>query len=813
MKAALFRSLLVLALFPTLTWAQRREAKDAVVIFKDGFYVKGKAIQKKDWLIDPATGASMVIPAGGEYLYVDDDVRRINFSMAQVQDVLEVEAERIKDQSRLWFFRGNLPKVAGKPIPSGWQFEGVGPWNDKWERTVKVSTAAGRNQQIVQRLVTVTPRYVSGYAVGYHWTFSYQTRELDVKEVRKLVLDFLVEKTKFKDLERRLIVTRFLAEAGAYEPALNELDDIGERFPEAKTALKELQEKIKSQQAEQWAEYVLKLHRAGQHEMVQAELGAFDRNPDNGALLADKHRLALQDIKTRYETSGADLAQARDLLKQLPKSTQQRDWTLACKTILEELNSDTISRLKTFLEVAPQHARQLKAMQTPTQKTEEVLALAVSGWLQGDNAASTDAKSALQLWHTRQFLLDYLRNDNAGARREAVATFRKYNDIPIDVVIRIIRQLPPVQGADKPETGLTKMSIEAPDSDGGSYYLQLPPEYTQTRSYPVLLLLHSHREGADALLKRWQAEAGRHGFILAAPIWGGKALQPNYGYSPAEHAVVLDTLRDLRRRFNVDSDRVFLYGWEQGGTAAFDIGLAHPDQFAGVLPMNGDVSYYPQRYATNGQFLPFYILEGDRNGMYPKNTRAFFKDWIRWHYPSLYVEYKGRSSEWFGTEIATMMDWMSRKKRIHPMKEMGRYHTGGAVGMGEEFKILRSSDNRFYWLSTSAVTDSHINEVRNWQKSTRPATLQASCTVVNEETKAGPRIWTQFNLRTSGVKQVSLWIAPNQIDFSRPVRIRHNGTLFGGDRHLQPNLGTLLEELYTSGDRQRLFVARLDFRL
>ena len=47
--------------------------------------------------------------------------------------------------------------------------------------------------------------------------------------------------------------------------------------------------------------------------------------------------------------------------------------------------------------------------------------------------------------------------------------------------------------------------------------------------------------------------------------------------------MVIDTLRDLRRRFQVDSDRVFLFGWEQGADAALDIGMSHPDQFAGVL--------------------------------------------------------------------------------------------------------------------------------------------------------------------------------------------------------------------------------------
>src|SRR5205823_2255641 len=110
--------------------------------------------------------------------------------------------------------------------------------------------------------------------------------------------------------------------------------------------------------------------------------------------------------------------------------------------------------------------------------------------------------------------------------------------------------------------------------------------------------LHSQRDRPEALMSRWQ-EALKNGFIVAAPLWSGKGIGVAYGYSRTEHDIVLDTIRDLRRRFNVDSDRVFLYGWEQGANAAWDIGLAHPDQFAGVLPVNGSVEKFPQRYWSN----------------------------------------------------------------------------------------------------------------------------------------------------------------------------------------------------------------------
>ena len=59
------------------------------------------------------------------------------------------------------------------------------------------------------------------------------------------------------------------------------------------------------------------------------------------------------------------------------------------------------------------------------------------------------------------------------------------------------------------------------------------------------------------------------------------------GIDPSESLSVFGEcyLRDAMRRFSIDSDRVFLSGHSIGGDAAWDIGLAHPDLWAGVIPI------------------------------------------------------------------------------------------------------------------------------------------------------------------------------------------------------------------------------------
>ena len=74
-----------------------------------------------------------------------------------------------------------------------------------------------------------------------------------------------------------------------------------------------------------------------------------------------------------------------------------------------------------------------------------------------------------------------------------------------------------------------------------------------------------------------------------------------YDYSAREHHAVLGALRDACRRFSIDTDRVFLTGHGIGGDAAWDIAIAHPDLWAGVIPIVAVADRYVGRYCQERQ--------------------------------------------------------------------------------------------------------------------------------------------------------------------------------------------------------------------
>jgi hypothetical protein len=296
------------------------------------------------------------------------------------------------------------------------------------------------------------------------------------------------------------------------------------------------------------------------------------------------------------------------------------------------------------------------------------------------------------------------------------------------------------------------------------------------------------------MLARWGDLAAKHGYILAAPNWGGR-FQSIYGFTTEEHAVVLNCLRDLKRRFRVDTERIFLFGQEQGGFFAYDVGLSHPSMFAGVLTMAASPHFFIEAYWSNAQHLPLYVVEGGANGVGVGANRKQFKDYVRCGYPAIYVEYKGRGPEFFAGELPAMFDWMSRKKRFHPVRQVGV--PGRGDNSSEEFRTMRPGEGPFYWLSPDAIARNHLNSLERWQRSITPARVQATLAPNN-----------RILVRTKGVGRLTVWLAPGMVDFSKKVSVQANMANLTPVA-VQPNLETLLEDYYQRGDRERVYVAKL----
>lgn len=812
-----FGSIVVLLALSAAASAQPR--RDAIVIFKDGFDIKGKVEETvRDYIWDKDSGRSFPVFSGNFFL--DDHVRKIQFSPHQVTKVYQPKDGEVKQPveiKRYEVYRQDLSLL------KEFQLDKIDPWGDDGKRKVFIlNTANKRTIPMTQKVALLTPHHIMVITDTYQWNQMYFTDEFGPELTRKFLWQIFSERKQLKELsegQKLVEIANFMQQAGWYKDTERELKRIIEDCPSEKKTAEEMLEKLNQEKANLFVENIERAANVGQHGVALERLAVYDR-ADYQKIVRPALAISASDLKAKYVKAKTDIEQVKKYLQEMPALTKKNEpaWTKATAFIADELNPDTIDRLETFLLFAQQYEADKKAKKQPNQSAEEVLALAVTGWLQGKQAAEPDVKMALKLAAGREFLIEYLTTENALKRASLLSAFTRANDLPIDVMGRLAKMIPPVAPHDAKllTPKMQTLKIETGFGAGGTYHVQLPPDYHHQRAYPVLILLHSGRDTADETLERFSEEAAKYGFILVAPQWTGKGglfkgnkVQPG----AKQQQLVLDTLTDLRRRFQIDSDRVFLWGWEDGGGLAFDVGLGHPDLFAGVAPMNGVFTPYAKRfYWPNAQYLPFYIIDGERNGGNAKIMRDVMKDWTKVPYNCIYVEYKGRGSEWFGLEIPKVLNWMSRKKRYSPLKEIGRRNFSSKPE--EEFHSTRGSDNRFYWLSCESIADRYLLDTAEQRlpfPTYVPATFQANISMANKSKKDGTSdIWTMADLRVTGAKKISFWITPGMIDWSKPLLIRLNGQEVGRPRNLTPSMETMLEELYRTGDRQRLFVAKID---
>jgi pimeloyl-ACP methyl ester carboxylesterase len=845
---------LVLALLTTAP-GRAEDEKVVTIILKDGFVLQGIVKQKSHNFFD---GGQLITVKEG-FFSIDDGPRRTIFSPELVNPDTAAISEWKKSKERqpdpFLSAKAIIYPPNGAKAPLVRKIVELEPWNSNWSRRQKVESVDPEAKTVAvrsfeQHLSVMTPYYMRVDATKVPWSEYYLTSEYGPEAVAKLLArrpDLKgVPRTEnqpppllaaaaigmigvpngqahilaaasilsgsARDRERaewRFRLYQFYVDAAWLDPAEAELDGIAKEFPQYLSEVEKARASLRKERARQRVDELEDALAAGQYRAAGKILADLqDPNPGENYLTKAIERA--QAIKLAHEKAIEQAQQTRASLADLAGAAPTPpDWLKsAAKLIADEMpdelflklkEGDPPCRLEAFRSQADQAARRIKNCQKPEHTPAELLAYAVTGWLLGNSSAEANVESAQRLWQGRQFLLNYQKTADAKERGDLLKAFKKDVNLPVDVMEQLVKMLPPVEAEEKIEA--TPMEFEAippGKRKGVPYLVQVPPEYSHGRACPVLIVLHNYGDKPKDLLQRFQPFAARHGFLLVAPNWNDLG-DDGYTYSREEHAAVVDVLRDVRRRFQVDSDRVFLFGLGQGANMAFDVGLAHPDLFAGVMPMSGGPYYQAERYWRNAQYLPFYVINGDHAGESHKQTYQQFQHWVVRNYPVLYIQYKGRGSEWFGGELPNLFDWMKRKKRANPVAQLGTDGLGGPLG--SEFQSMRSTDNRFYWLTSDAIDKKHLVDGSEWKASVTPATLTA---VIRDN---------QITAKTFGLNQLTIWLSRNQVDFDKPVSVVINLKAVRNPAKLTPSLEIMLEDFVLRGDRQRLNVAKMAFDL
>ncbi|MDG2380232.1 MAG: peptidase [Pirellulaceae bacterium] len=759
----------------------------AELMAKNGMLLRGKLGYLSSVAENPLVAN---ISAGGvdvnQIVLLDDGLRRTYLSWYQVQD----GSLRESDSDNLERIRVNQTVAKGRRrVGSITSILGVSPFDKYGHRTFSIQTARGR-VDIVQGITEITPLYTKLQGLAGTPAIEWDSR-IATSSIPRETLSELLRNVSPSDADGRLKIVRLLFSAERYNDARIELEQAMREFPELQE-LQELLTQLRQYSAQRLVDEITLRKNAGQHQRVQTFLNSF---PSDG--VATQVMVKVSELQKEYEENASRVARIQTQLNDLIRATENKRWQGELESVqrelAEELGSNMLPRLADFQRLSDD-------LNMPN---ENKLALLISGWVVGSGAASQNLSEALSLVRSRDLVDEYLTTTTPQARASILQRLGQEEGGTPTRVAEILKLLkPPLVTEPQPNAPVGHFKLQTPGSNPVKYEVQLPDEYSPDRNYPTIITLNGAGRTPGQQIDWWAGayskthkvrlgQATRHGYIVIAPHWTHPN-QSRYGYSSREHGAVLASLRDAARRFAIDTDRVFLSGHSIGGDAAWDIGLSHPDLWAGVIPIVAVADYgnnspkYISQYWENAKYVPLYLVSGELDGdKMTMNGRDIDRYMTRPKFDTTLVEYIGRGHEHFYDEIHRIFDWMRLHRRDFYRREF-------------ECVSMRESDSFFWCLEMSQLPERSVVSPLQWPppRATRPTNISFR---VYTNNKVGVK---------TGAKQATLWLAPEWIDLSRRVAITFNGKT--RNHNLSPDIQTMLEDARTRVDRLHPFWVEVD---
>lgn len=149
------------------------------------------------------------------------------------------------------------------------------------------------------------------------------------------------------------------------------------------------------------------------------------------------------------------------------------------------------------------------------------------------------------------------------------------------------------------------------DDTDQPYRVYLPSSYKEGTPLPLVIALHGTGRDQNTLFGHPDFGAGtikeaaeEYGLIVACPYGRGTTEYRGIGEND-----VFCVLEDVRRRFSIDEDRIYLTGHSMGGTGTTYLALRHPDVFAAAAPMAS--AYAKPLTVRNAIHTPFWFISGE----------------------------------------------------------------------------------------------------------------------------------------------------------------------------------------------------------
>jgi phospholipase/carboxylesterase len=182
------------------------------------------------------------------------------------------------------------------------------------------------------------------------------------------------------------------------------------------------------------------------------------------------------------------------------------------------------------------------------------------------------------------------------------------------------------------EVASALFSNDSCDSCDSPHAIFAPLHYESHYAYPLIVWLHG--PGIDQRqLMRIMPSISMQNFVAVAPQGiltngadssngGGYCWEQTPDHIQQAEQRIFDGIEAIGRKFHISPRRVFLAGFDCGGTMALRVAMNHPSRFAGVLSLCGP---FPSRGTpfsrlTEARKLPVFMAVGRDSTTYPPKT-------------------------------------------------------------------------------------------------------------------------------------------------------------------------------------------------
>ncbi|MEL7500252.1 MAG: hypothetical protein AAFN77_21835 [Planctomycetota bacterium] len=792
-------TLMVLFVFLLASKASAQNRSEQVLSMANGIQFEGLLAEIPQYN-ESAFGLNPYV-GGNQIVVIDDGLRQVFISHYNIGKV----ADSLRNEIKF-----DIPQ---RPF-SGDQGFGIlqfaGPFNEFGHREFAVVERSGsrrKNKTYVQGITQITPRYckvqtlMGGTPPNRRWDMSLSTTTIPKHILRSLLLNRIgSEDITVNDY---FDIADFFRQARDFEQARNEYIEIGRNFPDQKERIRENRIELDQLIGRQVLGEIETRIKAG-----QTRLGSAFAEAKNKQDLAPDILARFQKIQEDEAARQSNLKHTRqkviDLVKKIRDlNNDQMDVVNRFLGELEtELSYDNLSRLDAYLLTAEDAG-------TPDKQN---LAKAISGWLLGSNNATANLAVVESMFPARDLALEYLQTETSDLRRQQIlAELKELEAGSPKYLDALLKNAKPVEAADldnydasEPIEFFVEMpgTVKKPDPWRFRCIAHLPPEYNPYRKYPMIITLaDGGRTPLENFLNVWvgshnknlssklnlavrNGSAMRHGYIVVAVDWRA-GFQVNYNYSPREHRTVTDALYQALRKFSVDQDRVFLAGHGTGADAAYDIGMAHPEHFAGVVGYSGQMGKYTDHYITNKHVnLPMYCVLGEKDFAGRKSFKLIANRWLKSKFLNelTLIHYKGRPKEYFPEDLPAAFDWMKGQSRRWP----------GGPGFEFECRVLRDCDSYFWFFELDGIPAQNNVEPVMFTRTKKYTEITIAGKISAQNT---------FRLRptnTTNIKNKStLWLSPEYFDFSKRLVVLGRSPQ---KLDVTPSSKTLLDDVLRRGD-------------